>query len=68
MTTTTFTANLLCFHDLADNAVCLFEGDVEYTITLLEGKPDGSAEAICPECGNLSEDEGVVGDYLDSQG
>ena len=68
MTTTTFTANLLCFHDTADNAVCLFEGDVEYIITFTNGKADYPAEATCPECGNICTDEGVVDDYLDSQG
>lgn len=66
-TEVTFEANLLCGHYLEENSgeLCTFEGDVEYTITLENGYPWGTAWAVCPECGNDCPDEGVVDTYLD---
>jgi hypothetical protein len=66
ITEVTFEANLLCFHDLEDGSVCLFEGEVDYTIILEGGHPWDTAEGICPQCGNTSPDEGVVLDYLNN--
>lgn len=70
LTEVLFEANLLCFHDLDSEddrgEVCLFEGEVDYTITLNNGQPWGPAEVECPECGNTCLDDGVVESYLDS--
>ena len=67
LTEVTYEANLLCYHDLEEGGVCLFEGEVEYTITLKDGVPYGvPAEANCPECGGGAADDGVVDDYLNN--
>jgi hypothetical protein len=68
LTEVTYEANLLCYHDLEEGGVCLFEGEVEYTITLNNGLPWGNvpAEATCPECGGGAVDDGVVDDYLNN--
>jgi hypothetical protein len=66
LTEVTYVANLLCYHDLEEGGVCLFEGEVDYTITLENGTPWSIAEAECPECGGGAVDEGVVYDYLNN--